>query len=270
MSTAAPVRNKARALVLGYGTLCYVIFFATFLYAFAFVGNLAVPKTIDAGTQGGTAAALIVNLLLLSVFALQHTVMARQGFKNWWTRIVPEPIERSTYVLLSSLALILLFWLWRPMTAVLWSVEHSVGHAVLQGTFYAGWLIVLLSTFMISHFDLFGLRQVWLHWQDKSYGDLQFRTTGFYKLVRHPLQLGFVIGFWATPHMTVGHLLFAGVTTAYIIVALKFFEEPDLVRMFGDRYLKYRAQVPMLIPRARLALDEDPAEPAAAPPTTSR
>ena len=270
MSVAAPVQNKARALVLGYGTLCYAIFFATLLYSFAFVGDWAVPKTIDAGTQGGNSAALIVNLLLLSVFALQHTVMARQGFKNWWTKIVPQPIERSTYVLLSSLALMLLFWLWRPMTAVVWSVEHPVGHAVLQGTFYAGWLIVLLSTFMISHFDLFGLRQVWLHWRDKSYTDLQFRTTGFYKLVRHPIQLGFVIGFWATPHMTVGHMLFAGVTTAYIIVALKFFEERDLVRTFGDRYLNYRAQVPMLIPRARLALDEGPAEPAAAPPTTSR
>ena len=270
MSAAAPAQNKGRALVLGYGTLCYAIFFATLLYSFAFVGNWAVPKTIDAGTQGGTSAALIVNLLLLSVFALQHTVMARHGFKSWWTKIVPEPIERSTYVLLSSLALILLFWLWRPMTAVVWSVEHPVGHAILQGTFYAGWLIVLLSTFMISHFDLFGLRQVWLHWRNKSYDDLQFRTTGFYKLVRHPIQLGFVIAFWAIPHMTVGHLLFAGVTTAYIVVALKCFEERDLVRAFGDRYLNYRSQVPMLIPRASLALNESPAVHAAARLTTSR
>ena len=237
-----------RMLAMIYGTLCYTIFLVTFLYAIGFVGNLLVPKAIDTGTQGAFVPSLLIDVLLLGVFAVQHSVMARPGFKAMWTRIVPRPIERSTFVLFASLALILLFWQWRPLTGVVWEVQNSVAQGVLYGLFGLGWVIVLLGTFMINHFDLFGLRQVYLNLRQKPYSDLGFRTPFFYRFLRHPIMLGFIIAFWATPRMTVGHLLFAAATTAFILIAIQL-EERDLVKYFGDQYREYRKSTPMLIPR---------------------
>ncbi len=230
-----------------YGVVSYVLFFVTFLYSVGFVGGFIVPKTIDSGAPAALAEALIVNLVLLAIFALQHSVMARPGFKHWWTQFVSPVIERSTYVLLSSLALILLYWQWRAMPAVIWDVQHAIGRPALWALFWLGWVIVLVSTFLISHFDLFGLRQVWMHYRSQPYQPVGFRKVFLYNFVRHPIMLGFIIAFWATPHMSLGHLLFAAATTAYIFIALHF-EERDLVAQLGATYVEYRAQVSMIIP----------------------
>ena len=240
-----------RILAFLYGALAYVVFFVTFLYAIGFVGNLIVPKSIDGGPQAATLTrALIANLILLSIFAVQHSVMARPWFKRAWTRFVPEVIERSTYVLFASLALILLFWQWRVIPDVVWEVTNPIGSSLLWALFGIGWTIVLLSTFMINHFDLFGLRQVDLFRRGEQYTDLGFRTPFFYKFVRHPIMLGFIIAFWATPRMTMGHLLFAAVTTVYILVAIQI-EERDIVNAHGTSYEDYRKQVPMIVPLPR-------------------
>jgi len=237
-----------RIIAFLYGAVSYLVFLLTFLYAIGFVGNLVVPRSIDTAPNAGTLTrALIADLILLSIFALQHSVMARPGFKRLWTKIVPRPIERSTFVLFSSLALILLFWQWRTIPDVVWQVTNPFGSSVLWALFFIGWGIVLLSTFMINHFDLFGLRQVDSFRRGVDYTDLGFRTPFFYRFVRHPIMLGFIIAFWATPRMTVGHLLFAAVTTVYILVAIQI-EEHDIVADHGDAYKDYRKQVSMIIP----------------------
>jgi len=237
----------SRVLSFLYGVACYGVFFLSFLYAIGFVGNLLVPKSIDSGVESGLTRSLIINLVLLGLFAAQHTIMARPAFKRWWTRIVPEHVERSTFVLLASLLLLLLYWQWRPITAVVWSVDHPGARALLWSLFGLGWITVLLSTFMINHFDLFGLRQVWLHLHNRQYHHITVQTTSLYRHVRHPIMLGFIIAFWATPKMSAGHLLFAVGTTAYILIGIQF-EERDLMRFLGKDYEDYRQRVPMLIP----------------------
>lgn len=239
-----------RIAFFAYGTFSYLIFLGTFLYALGFVGNFGVPRTLDGVAVGPLWLALAINAGLLTLFAVQHSVMARRWFKDWWTRVVPGPLERSTYVLFSSLALIFLFWQWRPMGGVVWSVESHMGRLVLWSLFAFGWGLVLVSTFLINHFDLFGLRQVWLYLLGRPYAALQFGTPGPYRLVRHPLYVGWLFAFWATPTMTLAHLLFSVATTAYILLAIRF-EERDLSREHGEAYEAYRRAVPMLIPFAR-------------------
>jgi len=236
-----------RLLTLGYGAISYLIFFGTFLYAIGFVGNLIVPKSIDSAPQGTLVEALAVDLLLLGLFAIQHSVMARPSFKRWWTRLVPPPVERSTYVLVSSLLLALLFWQWRSIPGAVWEVQHPMFVAALWVLFGAGWLVVLISTFLIDHFDLFGLRQVFLYATGTPYSPPPFRTPVLYRFVRHPIMLGFIIAFWATPTMTWGHFLFAVMTTAYILIGV-FLEERELRSAFGDTYEAYRQQVSMIVP----------------------
>jgi protein-S-isoprenylcysteine O-methyltransferase Ste14 len=231
-----------------YGVVCYAVFFGTFLYAIGFVGDLFVPKSIDSAPESPLGQALLINTLLLGLFAVQHSVMARPAFKRWWTRFVPKPVERSTYVLFSSLALIALFVYWQPIGGVIWNVQDPIGRAVLYGLFAFGWGLVLLATFLINHFDLFGLRQVWLYLRGKEYRPLNFGTPALYKIVRHPLYVGWFFAFWATPSMTVAHLFFALLTAAYILIAIRF-EERDLLAEHGARYSEYRKQVPMLVPR---------------------
>lgn len=236
-----------KVLAFIYGLVSYLLFFFTFLYAIGFVGNLLVPKSVDSGVSGPLSEALLIDALLLGVFAVQHSVMARPGFKDWWTRYVPRPIERSTYVMLASLALLLLYWQWRPLPAVVWNVETAVGRTMLWALFAFGWALVLLSTFLINHFELFGLRQVYLYLRGSRAKEVGFRTPFVYKLMRHPLMLGFIIAFWSTPRMTLGHLVFALGTTGYILIAIQI-EERDLVHVHGERYEQYQKEVSMILP----------------------
>jgi protein-S-isoprenylcysteine O-methyltransferase Ste14 len=241
-----------RISILLYGVASYAIFFATFLYALCFVGNFVVPVTLDGTPTMPTGKALLIDVALLGIFALQHSLMARPFFKRWITRFIPESAERSTYVLLSSAALITLFVFWQPLGGIAWHIEDPTVRAVLYGLFGFGWLLVLVSTFLINHFDLFGLRQVWLQVAGRPYTHLRFGTPGPYKLVRHPLYLGWLFAFWATPTMTGTHLLFAFMTTAYILVAIQL-EERDLVDALGEDYRRYRERVPMIVPFSRTA-----------------
>jgi methanethiol S-methyltransferase len=238
-----------------YGLVSYAVFFATFLYAIGFLGAFGVPLTVDAGgTESSTGVAPVINLALLALFAVQHSVMARPGFKEVWTKVIPKSMERSTYVLLSSLILVLTFWQWRPMPTIVWDVQTGLGRAAIWGLFAFGWFVLLLSTFLINHFELFGLQQVWQNLRGKRTTEARFREPLFYKIVRHPLYVGWLLTFWATPTMTVGHLIFALGCSAYILVAIQF-EERDLIRAHPE-YAEYRRRVPMLIPGFRRTTEQ--------------
>lgn len=236
-----------RFAVLAYGVACYAAFFGTYLYAAGFIGNFLVPKSMDSGATDPFWVALLVNAGLLTVFAVQHSVMARTPFKNFLKRFIPEAAERSTYTLASSLALILLFWQWRPMGGTIWDIQSTVGKVLMHSGFAFGFLLVLVTTFLINHFDLFGLRQVWKYFRNVPYRQLKFVTPWVYKVVRHPLYVGWLFAFWCTPVMTIAHLVFAIATTAYILVAIQL-EERDLVAVHGKDYIEYRKRTPMLIP----------------------
>jgi methanethiol S-methyltransferase len=242
----------SRFIAFLYGLAAYLVFFFTFLYAIGFVTGLVVPKTIDTGAVVPLAEALIVNVLLMSFFAVQHSLMARKQFKQWWTQYVPKSVERSTYVLLASLALILLFWQWRPIPNVVWQVADPQIAVAITALSFVGWLLVLTSTFLINHFELFGLHQVANNLVGRAMPEVRFKTPVLYKVVRHPIYLGFIIAFWVAPVMTAGHMLFAAVTTAYIFVGIAL-EERDLVELFGDEYRRYRDRVSMLVPWRRSA-----------------
>lgn len=236
-----------RIIAFTYGTACYLVFLATFLYGVAFIGNISLSKSIDGTATVPLGQALLINTLLLGLFAMQHSVMARPGFKQWWTRLVPKPVERSTYVLFSSLALLLLFQAWQPMGGTVWEVKDPILRVAIYGLFAGGWLLILVATFLINHFDLFGMRQVWLYLKHQPYTPLKFATPGLYRYVRHPLYVGWLLTFWATPTMTTAHLVFAVATTAYILIAIRW-EERDLIDAHGMAYTQYRKEVPMLIP----------------------
>ena len=236
-----------RVLIFVYGVVSYLIFFGAFLYAIVFVGNLFVPKSVDTGETTAFGTALVINAVLLGIFAVQHSLMARPAYKQWVTRIIPEAAERSTYVLLSSLALILLFWQWRPMNDIVWSVNNTAGRYTLWAVFFLGWGLVLVGTTLINHFDLFGLRQVYLNLKGEEYTNLGFGRPFLYKIIRHPIMLGFIIAFWATPLMSVGHLVFAIATTLYILIGIML-EERDMAAAHGESYKQYRREVSMLIP----------------------
>jgi protein-S-isoprenylcysteine O-methyltransferase Ste14 len=236
-----------RIVAFVYGIACYGVFFATLLYAIGFLGNFGVPKSIDSGPEGSIATALAIDGALLALFAMQHSIMARPWFKRAWTRIVPEPVERSTYVLFSSVAMLLMFWQWQPIGGIIWKIDGGISGAIILASYVAGLLIVLLSTFLLNHFDLFGLRQVYLYMLGRRYTHLEFRTPFFYRYVRHPLYVGWLLTFWSAPVMTVAHLFFAVMTTAYILVAIRF-EEADLLTVHGEKYRLYRKQVPMIVP----------------------
>ncbi|HKW16474.1 MAG TPA: isoprenylcysteine carboxylmethyltransferase family protein [Terriglobales bacterium] len=248
-----------RILALLYGVFAYVFFFATFLYAICFVGNVGVPKTIDTGSLVPVGIAVVIDAVLLSLFALQHSIMARQGFKARWTRVVSWHVERSTFVVAATAVLALLLWQWRPIPGKIWDVQGTTLGTVLSGLFWFGWGILLVSTFLINHFELFGLHQVWAYFRGKEFHSPDFKAPAFYRVVRHPIYLGFVIAFWSAPVMTVGHLLFAVATTGYILVGI-FFEERDLMRAYGQKYRDYRARVPMLVPLLKLHRSSPPAE----------
>lgn len=249
-----------RLTFLTYGLACYVAFLATFLYAIAFVGGIGLARALDGPPSGPLLAALAIDTALLGLFAVQHSVMARRWFKVRWTRIVPEPVERSTFVLFASAALALLMWQWRPLGGSVWRVEDPSGRALLWASFSLGWSLVLVCTLLIDHLELFGLRQVWNHFVGRSTAAPHFVTPGPYRMVRHPLYLGFLLAFWSTPQMTASHLFFAVATTAYIVIAIQF-EERDLLRVHGGQYAEYRRRVSMLLPVPKRAR---PAEPTAA------
>ena len=237
---------KRTAAVL-YGLVGYVFFFGTFLYAIGFVGNVGVSKSIDKGSFAPPLTAMLIDLSLLGVFAVQHSVMARRGFKRVWVRIVPPPVERTTYVVAASLALALILWQWRPIPRLVWDVSDTTIELVLQAWFWMGWGILLVSTLLVNHFELFGLAQVWTYYGNRNPDQSAFRAPALYRLVRHPIYLGFLIGFWSTPKMTLGHLLFSVATTAYILLGI-YCEERDLIAGYGNTYHEYRRRVPMLVP----------------------
>jgi protein-S-isoprenylcysteine O-methyltransferase Ste14 len=252
--TTATFRNSdlkekkmlSRITAFLYGLACYVVFLASFLYGIGFLGNFAVQKSIDSGAHLPFLRALTIDFALLGLFAIQHSLMARRWFKSIWTRVVPSSVERSTYVLFSSVALLLLFWKWEPIGGVIWNVGSTYGRLAVNALYVLGWLLVLATTFLINHFDLFGLRQVWFHLLGRQYKEIGFRTPGPYRYVRHPLYVGWLMVFWSAPQMTSAHLVFALATTAYILLAIQF-EERDLARMHGE-YTEYRRRVPMLLP----------------------
>jgi methanethiol S-methyltransferase len=247
-----------------YGIVAYALFLGTILYAIGFVGNLVVPKSIDSGLVGPLVESLIVDTLVLGLFAVQHSVMARPGFKRWWTRFVPHSVERSTYVLFASLALVILYWQWRPLPELIWSVQNPVATAALNAIFWSGWGLLVVSTFLISHFELFGLSQVFARLLGRVPAAAEFRTPVFYRHVRHPIYLGFLLAFWATPSMTVGHLLFSLATTGYILIGIQL-EERDLIGLFGDQYRRYRTDVAMLFPLLRRKSGGGTGAPASSP-----
>jgi methanethiol S-methyltransferase len=251
LDPAAPGNRMLKLTAFLFGAVAYLTFLVTILYAIGFVEGLIVPKAIDTGAKSPVFETFAINLALMSLFAVQHSVMARTSFKQWWTGFIPKPVERSTYVLLASLTLLLLFWQWRPMPAVIWHVEEPEMAAVITGVSFVGWVIVFTSTYLINHFELFGLLQVANHLTGREMPAPIFRTPLLYKFVRHPIYLGFIIAFWAAPTMTAGHLLFAAVTTAYIFVGI-LLEERDLTAMFGDDYRRYRERVSMLLPWRKL------------------